>query len=397
MAVLRIYPDDEHLSWVLLDDAGQVTQTGVDDLPWSPRSELILPANKVLLTQITLPTAHRRSQAALLPFAVEEQLVSEPEVNLVARLAAIDPHTLALAVIDKNWLGQILARCQPFNITPSRAVVESLLPELPVAGWTLVWQGDKGFVRTGLYAGIALDVNGIHPPLALQLALRSLPRPQVIVVHCAQNGLADVAHWGVQLGIAIEVAATWDVRTADATAASNVLQGEFAPKHIDWRWLSKLRPALALVVLMLGLQLGGTVLDWIRLAAQKRQLNAEMVQLFRASFPVAKVVVDAPLQMQRKLADIQRTAGVAQPGDLLPLLTRIAPILSDVQAMINTLDYEQGSLRISVRLSAQQRVNQLQQLFSEAAVDAVLDKTDVNASGVTATFTVRSEHPGEDK
>ncbi|MHB1677366.1 MAG: type II secretion system protein GspL [Sulfuriferula sp.] len=396
MNMLRLYPDaaGENFDWALLDHVGQLIRTGTNDLPLAAKCEVILPAAKVLLTRVKIPKANKRSQAALLSFTVEEKLISEPEMNHVAIGGNFPDGSVALAVIDKAWLTHLLVGLKALNLIPVRVMPETLLPFLTPLCWTIVWAGSCGFLRTGEFSGIALDSTDNTVPLGLELALRESAAPKKIVLHASNSDVPDIEQWLAQLGIEIELGETWDWKQGIGSCPINLLQGEFGPKQIDFSWLPKLRPSLIMLVLMLALQFFGMVADWVLLAREKSYLNAEMTQLFKTSFPDARVVVDAPLQMARKLADLKHAAGFQETGDFLPLLSGVAQQLAALpRGKLKSIDYEPGKLGLSIELARSDSANSLQKTLAVPGMQVKVNKVEPvgDGSGVTAYFTVSPE------
>src|SRR5690242_2394969 len=91
MSLLRIRCPllEESLScqWIWTGDDGlPLTGEGqIADLPKNASSaQLIIPAAQVLLTRARLPAAARRQTGSVLAFAVEEEMLREPEANQVS-------------------------------------------------------------------------------------------------------------------------------------------------------------------------------------------------------------------------------------------------------------------------------------------------------------------------
>jgi general secretion pathway protein L len=64
-----------------------------------------------------------------------------------------------------------------------------------------------------------------------------------------------------------------------------------------------------------------------------------------ATFPDVRVVVDAPLQMARALADLQRQSGTASSTDLETLLARYQAAAPDARAP-TAIEFTAGELRL---------------------------------------------------
>jgi general secretion pathway protein L len=165
----------------------------------------------------------------------------------------------------------------------------------------------------------------------------------------------------------------------------NLLQGEFAPARFEPDWRQRLRIPLILAGIIVALQLGGGLADWLMLSYEKRQLDADMQMAFRQAFPEAKVVVDAPLQMQRNLAELRHARGLSDPEDFLPVLANAAPVLSQPEQLsIQSMQYENGILKMVVQLRGSQTPEQIRGRFQSAGMKAEIEKVETPKSGGAA-------------
>lgn len=398
MITLKLYPDlaGENFEWASFDRDGRLIDTGTYDPPQASKCDIIVPASLVLLIRAKLPRANRRRQSALLAFIAEERVISEPEMNHIAQGGYFADGSVALAVIDKTWLTHLLEQLELRHLHPSRVVPETLLPVLEPDSWAIVWRGADGFLRTGDYSGAALDGSEDNaPPAGLMLALRNGDRPKKIVMHMFNANVPDIDRWSAQLGVDIERGDDWDWKKTSGTSPINLLQGEFGPKQFDWSWLPRLRPALIMLALMLGLQFFGIVTDWALLAHEKSLLDADMVHSFRASFPGASVIVDAPLQMDRKLTELKHAAGQQETGDFLPLLSAVsAPLAALPRGALKSIDYEPGRLGLKIALTGAVGIDSLQKALAASHLRIRLEKQQpaADGSGIIAYFTVSPEN-----
>ncbi len=110
MSVLRIFcslsATPVSCQWVWFDAAAGV-HPGDGALAQLPQGashvELVLAASQVLITRTRLPTARGRRSAALLAYAAEEKLASDPDANQLSRLGQVDGDE-ALAVVSRQRL-----------------------------------------------------------------------------------------------------------------------------------------------------------------------------------------------------------------------------------------------------------------------------------------------------
>lgn len=370
MSLLRIHipsswPDtepDAPLPWCSLGARGALLGAGhatLANLPRTEACELVIPAEAVLLTRARLPRAGKQKLRQLLAYAIEDRLVAEPDAVHVAAGPTLADGQTVLAVVDKAWLARVLARCHDAGLRPRSAWPETLLPALPADGWVMVWDGAGGFLRSGEHAGMRLD-GGLptEPPAALMLSLTearaatSLPHRLLLRLR-EGTPPPDVEAWSHALGVAVELGIGWTPLQHPDPADRNVdlLQGEFAPAGMTRNGWPGLRLPLILAGLIGLMQFGATTVEWWRLGREQQQLRAAMEASFRKAFPDARVVVDAPLQMQRKLAELRGAGGPPSPDDFLPLLARTAAVLEPgPQQPVQSVAYDKGQLSLELIL-----------------------------------------------
>jgi general secretion pathway protein L len=380
-------------SWVLRDKAGAVMRRGEGPLSAMPKADsvqVVVPASMVLLAQVKVPTRNRRKMFQLLPYIVEEKLMYDPDSIHVAAGPQLPGGETVVAVIDKAWMKRVIGVLQGAGLPPWRMWPETLMPAVPLGTWTVAWNGREGFVRTGMVSGQSLDGGSAgSPPLGLLLAAKeaaekgSAPR-KINLLLAEGSDQPDLESWASRLGVEVAVSGAWDWSAAayGMDKGVNLLQGEFTPARFEPDSRQRLRIPLILAGIIIMLQLGGGLADWLMLSYEKHQLDAGMQKAFRQAFPEAKVVVDAPLQMQRNLAELRHARGLSDPEDFLPMLAKVAPVLSQPEPVsIQSIQYENGSLKIEVKLRGTQTPEQIRGSIQSAGMKADIEKVETPKSG----------------
>jgi general secretion pathway protein L len=113
------------------------------------------------------------------------------------------------------------------------------------------------------------------------------------------------------------------------------------------------RPAI-LAAALLALGSIALALDWSAKVREREALLAEMGAVYRETFGERAVVVDAPLQMGRALAELRSRAGQVGPADFIALLGVAAELLPDPAGRIEALVYDGTALTLTLRPAAQE-------------------------------------------
>ncbi|NOS97485.1 MAG: hypothetical protein HOP25_03330 [Methylotenera sp.] len=380
-AALRQY------AWVLFDAAGKPLRSGRDALaalPLASQTEVILPANSVSFVRATLPAGNRKRMLDALPFLIEDHLITAPEQVHVVIAESLSENDAVLASTDQALLADLLKTFKAHGVLVSRVLPATLLPKLSANSWAFVCNGDDSFVRTGSASGLAFELNALHtePPLALLLALQQAKVEQSLPNEIAVYGnqQLDLAAWSQLLAVHF-VAKEADWKITPPVADMNFLQGKFQPASQGWAWLSQAKPALVMLAAMLLVALIGSSVDWARKASEKNRLDKEMKALFMNAFPDATNVVDAPLQMQRKLAEMQHASGGTESSDFLPLLADVSASTGGL-ANVTVMDYQNGQLSLSLQATSEEAARELAEKLGVSGRIVVVQNLKTTNNGV---------------
>ena len=322
-------------AWALTPDGRTLADHGNAALALLPRADelvLMVPMQALSWHRIELPRAPAKRMRAALDGMLEEQLLDEPQALHLALQPLARPGTPTwVAACDKAWLQAALqlfeaAQRPVMRLVPEVApaiTAEAGAPRAWVTGspeqaW-IVSAGANGVMNLPLaaFSGSEIDQPGLElladPPVAA-LAEQALGR-KLRVVHPAERLLAAAQ-------------SEWDLAQFDLlhTGTARRLRGA------QRRWRNLLdapqwRPVRWAVLLLLLVNLAGlNAWAW----KEQRSLDAkrnEVRELLVRSFPGVKVVVDAPLQMEREVASLQRGGGLASARDLETMLASLTPLL----------------------------------------------------------------------
>lgn len=382
MSTLRIFCPlaavPARCAWLLLDDRAQA-QAGEGTLAQLPRGatqvQLVLAAGQVLLTRVHLPPARRHRSTALLAYAVEEKLGSDPDANQVSRIGQVDGDDV-LAVVDRQRLQSWRDALTAVGIRVDGVYCETLMVPLRDGEWSLAWNGRDGFVRTGECEGVAVDCGDQQaPPLALHLLLDAARAcdgmPTAIAIHAMSGAPPDLAAWQQSLGVTIRLAPAEDWRAAPTMS----VQIGQARQH--WRptpaTLARWRRVGWIALAALVLHSSALLADRLRLTAEQQQLRQQMEARFRALFPAAVAVADPVLQTRRQLAAARHAAGQPDAGDFAVMLGKVAPVLANVPAArLRALSYEDGRMTLGFAAAHDPLAHQIRSRLIQAgfAVEA---------------------------
>jgi general secretion pathway protein L len=377
-------------AWALLDDDGNVRESGTGNLAAMPQNDnatVIVSAERVLATTAVLPRIKRSKLETALPFALEDVLIDDASEAHVTPGTKLPDGRTVLYTLNKNWLARFLAASIAAKVRVRRIVPEFCLLPARAGEWSLVWDGVQGFLATTHNLGGALDSgDDAHAPVGLQLRLQQ-DAPAALRLF-ALGSEVQAPNWGIGVPVIFEKQSFDWRKTAIPAAAPNLLWGKFAPPpRISefWPWL---RPALMAALLLFGVEVVVSNLEWALLAHEKRQLVNGMTETFQETFGADATIVDAPLQMRRNVARLRHAAGVSDDADFTPLLEKFSGASASVPGSnLRTLRYADGKLDIEMTLASASALDTLQQRIAETGL--MTQVTDTQDAGGAMTVQLR--------
>ncbi len=324
----------------------------------------VAPASQLSWQQVTLPRGVGLGTPRLrtvLEGLLEDHVLDDVEaLHFALAPGAQGGASVWVAVCNRAWLADHLAALDAAGRPVSRIV-----PELPPR------DGALQMLVTGAPERAQFLMSGSGVPggaLALPLGPGTLallppqpadaPAPELR----AEPAVAALAEAALVQPVAIKSQAqrmlrasrgAWDLaqfqfaRTARARAAkrAGALWRDFlhAPLWRPARW----GLGLLLAVQLIGLN----VLAW-RTQDELAARRAANQALLTDTFPAVKVVVDAPVQMAREVAQLRQATGAASPRDLEPMLQAFAQS-APVSRAPTAIEFTAGELRLKgVKLAA---------------------------------------------
>ena len=373
----------EQVSWLRIsDDAGRHLSLSRGTLRDAGQEAagcqliVLVPGVDVLLTQAVVPSRQRQHIINAIPFALEDQLASDIDELHFALGPRNDAGVVPVAVVARQTMRGWLEHLRDAGLEPDMMVPDVLALPLQDNAWTALHDGDTVLIRQGGYAGAVIDTLAVNEWFDLALGELSAEggeeRPQQIrLLDCQHDTdaqlILDVAAASGGSHISIDVYAQQDApiqllaQNFSSVNTVNLIQGDYSPREQIGRVLRPWRVAMVLLFILALLGLGKSVLDLVSLNKANDRLMTEINQIYLDTFPTARKVVDARVQMERKLAEL--SAGGSDSGQgFLPLLALISPSLQDIDSVeLRHASYQDGRLSLSLRIKSLQLLEQLKQ------------------------------------
>ena len=359
------------------------------------RVVVLAPAARILLTQTRIPSRNRQRILNALPYALEDQLAEEVERLHFALGQREADGTLQVAVVARRCLADWIARLRACDIEPDALVPDLLCLPWEAGHWSALEERHQTLIRTSLQAGLAADNENLETMLRLMLAEHTEEgRPATIRWYqapgaedppfTAVDGVNLLPHHLEENPLGLLAGAY------DPTRSIDLLQGEFSRHERLGRLWRPWRATAALLLVLLAVSAAGTAADYWRLQRERAQLQQHIERIYLDTFPEARRVVDARVQMERRLAAL-RSGGSGTQGGFLELLRRVGPALKAVQAVeLRRLAYREGRLDLALRVRDLQHLDRLKQRLGEAqGLEVEIQSASARDDRVEARLSIR--------
>jgi general secretion pathway protein L len=284
--------------------------------------------------------------------AVLEGLLEERLLDDTSQLHfAIEPQPRAdapvwVAVCDRAWLRGALQALEQAGRTVARIVPEFAPDSLTDAVYVMGEPDDAQMVFTAR-GGVA-----VWPLSAASVALLNWPDTAGIV---AEPAVAALAEQLFQRNVTLQQSAQrrllaiqspWNLAQLDLLSSSRTRTWKRLSVGLSSlvrapRWRAARVALLALLAINL---VGVNAWAW----KEQARINAKRVairEVLTSTFPNVRVVVDAPLQMAREVAALQRSSGVATGRDMETMLG-IFGATAPVKTAPNAIEFVAGEIRM---------------------------------------------------
>ena len=324
----------------------------------------LLPANLLSWHAVKLPKGLGSGSPrlrAVLENLLEERLLDEPaHMHLALGPSTTTGAPVWVAACNRSWLlGHIHALEAAGR--PVARIVPEFEPETGPLELTILDEPDTPeLVATGLTVGGVLRL----PLNTANLALLPKPEPDEEVLVFSEPAVAALTEQLLQCKVGLLTRqqrwvdasrSTWDFAQFDLVNSGRArtykwLSGIgrellYAP---GWR-AARRGTALFLLVNLVGLNLWAWK-EQSTLQKSRASIQARLTQ----TFPQIKVVVDAPLQMEREVAALRQSVGAASGQDLESILAALGSAL-DANKTAGAIEFSASEAKIKgLQLGAQE-------------------------------------------
>ena len=376
---------DAAAGWLVADDAGRplsAVQSGALEeaagAATGRRVAVLVSAAEVLCLDVQLPARSGPRAAQLVPYALEEQLVADPESQHFALGRSAADGRTPVAVVSRALLEDWLAQLAGAGIKPDLLCTDAaLLPRFAGHSVALL----EGDVLSVVDDAGGQPVTLSAPPGALAAALSAAAGSEAanthLLLHAApldwQRRSSEVEALRPQFAtVKVQLlsagALPWLASQLPAAAPINLLQGSYAPRHGVGAGWQRWRLAAALAGALLLLHIGVQGFSMWRLSRAEHELDGAIATLAGPQSDSGGGSI-----RQRLEGQLQGAQARGGKSGLLPALQILAKAMNGVTgARLEALSYRDGALQLKLRAGDAQSLDRINQTLRSAGWQAQL-------------------------
>lgn len=392
MYLLQLHRDQSGRFFEINDDGVVISTQHVTDFSVCPkinpqdRLAVLFPGDYVTMTSVKLPKMRESERIKAIPFALEEQLTSEPETLLFLNGKIQTDGSMPIAVIQKALLENQIAPLLAANLYPQVMLPDFMGIGLETGAWSVCVDNNMAIVRLNETVGFTIDASNLV--LFLELALEHNAKPDRIVFFQTET-IIDVTQFEkLNVPFFVRDQICFDVKSLIAAHPFNFLIGKNKPKsqssHLRQNWMICGITAAVWV----GALFFGHLAEWIYLKHQSTVLEKKVLVAYQALFPGARDVLEPHFRTQRLLSQYQEASKGSAFLKLLSLCGKALSSVPDVQLM--TLKYDQNALTLSVETKTAAQLNQWISAIQSQGLIATQRSSGVDNTMMTADIVVKA-------
>ncbi|MCX7120184.1 MAG: type II secretion system protein GspL [Gammaproteobacteria bacterium] len=289
---------DESATLFEYNEAGEVIALmEIQDLSKCPKISkdadfvLLMPGENIVMADIKLPKMRTSEKSSAIIYALEEQLLSDPDNVVIISSDSQVEGVSSVAVIEKNIFEKICDDLKMSDLQPQCVIPDFLAISWETKTWSIVLQGKMALVRTDVRNGFSVDVDNLFLLLKLKLDKNKDEKPEKI--NCwHKNNIIDITQFE-KLMIPFSVFdasnnACFEIKKLFENPAINFFHRKYKKKlhsAVSRRYWIACGSVFAALVSFLFLS---NVVQWVYYRSELKLSKANVATVYRTLFPNAK-------------------------------------------------------------------------------------------------------------
>lgn len=384
--------DLAHPSWIVLDDAYHIQQHqqrgNTEDLASLAANKyviVIVPAEDVLLTSVTLPKMNRTRLMQALPFALEEQLISDVDTLHFVPVHQQAEGEWTVAIVSKEKMQTWINLLQAWKVQADVIVPLTLALPIRENRWRIL-MNEMAVVRTGLFQGFACDKNNLNELLNMALSsAKELPNliegEGVSSLNLHQEVKVKEEHFSPEQQ-QIELA-----KYVVQFPSFNLLYGEYKSKKSSFAQSRNIKNAIVgLAIAWVLLLVLYPVTSYVILHQRLSNINNQIEEIYKRHFPHATSLVAPEMRLEEKRRGSSEQSGNDKP---LLLMNSVGKGMRNTPGVqLKRLDYQTNQLTLDLSAASSDEFAKFTEFLVNEGLKVKQQNANLVGTRVSATIVI---------
>lgn len=391
--------DSHSVKWIKLDEEGVPITRGaearleqVSSVTQNANVIVLLPLEQMLLTSVNTRARKQKHLQKAVPFALEDELADDVESLHFSLGQRYGENDFPVAVIEKSTLDKIIDELSEAGIYPDILTADMFGLPFREGTWTILIENDRALVRTAQYQGFTIDLHNLQQMLTSSLRQAELT-PDELNVYCCDDQQTGVK----KLNLPINTNELDDCPPGlfadgfDEDECINLLQASYKNKDKKHRQVGAWKVAAMLFAIWIGLSFVSVSFDHIRLKKQEKNLDAQIVQIMKQTFPdMQNVSADsARTKMEARLKNFMDMTSSGSNASFMELLAMSGESMKQAGKVdIDTMNYREGKLNMNVKSADVQILDTVKQNLKSKNYSTDIQSANTQGNTVEAKLVI---------
>ncbi len=391
--------DSHFVKWIKLDEDGVPITRGaearleqVSSVTQNANVIVLLPLEQMLLTNVNTRARKQKHLQKAVPFALEDELADDVENLHFALGQRYGENDFPVAVIDKQTLDLVLDELSSVGIYPDLLTADIFGLPFREGTWTILIENERALVRTEKYQGFTIDLHNLQQMLTSSLRQAEVT-PAELNVYCCDEQQTGIK----KLNLPISTNELDDCPPGlfadglDENECINLLQSSYRKKDKRHRQVGPWKVAAMLFGVWIALAFMSVFLDHGRLSKQEKNLNAQVVQIMKQTFPdMQNVSADsARTKMEARLKNFMDMTSAGSQASFMELLAMSGESMKQAGKVdIDTMNYREGKLNMNVKSADVQILDNVKQNLKSKNYSTDIQSANTQGNTVEAKLVI---------
>lgn len=354
--ILQIH-NNTHFTWTQLNDSNEIVvqhaYQELADIPAVLKGAyliVLIPGQEVLTTRAKIPKATHHELMKAIPYALEEQLISEIEKLYFAIGDYDEDKNLSIAVINKQKFEAYLDNLKKNHLYPDVLLPDYLAIPFQEGCWSIFVTTDIALVRIDPQLGFATELENL--PVLLDLTcdrINKIPTKIKLYDPLERYSVKNLSIVRDRINVeTIKNIKTFAFEELIKQAPMNLLQWKYQSRNKSPKLKRYWKLSMVFFAGWLVFSLGSLTLQLYYLNHQEQKLHRNISGLYKQIFPKSKAAIEPRFRIQNELKQLSQ---FNNNNHFINLLNHIGVVLQQYSTVhLQSFTYQSNQITLNLEV-----------------------------------------------